>query len=150
MHKKNAPQAIGKSRGGWSTKLHLVAAGACDVITWSLTAGQHGDAPEGRRLIEAMGGPQEAGEVALLMDSAYEGDATRELARQLGFVPVVPPNPKRREPWELDKALYRRRNEVERMFRRLKAWRRVFTRYDKLDVMFAAFITVALIAEVLR
>lgn len=97
-----------------------------------------------------MGGPQEAGEVALLMDSAYEGDATRELARQLGFVPVVPPNPKRREPWELDQALYRRRNEVERMFRRLKAWRRVFTRYDKLDMMFAAFITVALIAEVLR
>ena len=97
-----------------------------------------------------MGGPQEAGEVALLMDSAYEGDATRALARQLGFVPVVPPNPKRREPWELDKALYRRRNEVERMFRRLKGWRRVFTRYDKLDVMFAAFITVALIAEVLR
>lgn len=97
-----------------------------------------------------MGGPQEPGEVALLMDSAYEGDATRELAGQLGFVPVVPPNPKRREPWELDKALYRRRNEVERMFRRLKAWRRVFTRYDKLDVMFAAFITVALIVEVLR
>ena len=97
-----------------------------------------------------MGGPQEAGKVALLMDSAYEGDATRELAQQLGFVPVVPPNPQRREPWELDKALYRRRNEVERMFRRLKAWRRVFTRYDKTDVMFAAFITVALIAEALR
>lgn len=115
-----------------------------------MTPGHDGDAPEGRKLIEAMGGPQEAGEVALLMDSAYEGDATRELARQLGFVPVVPPNPKRREPWELDKALYRRRNEVERLFRRLKAWRRVFTRYDKLDVMFAAFITVALIAEVLR
>ena len=61
-----------------------------------------------------------------------------------------PPNPQRREPWELDKVLYRKRNEVERMFRRLKAWRRVFTRYDKLDVMFAAFITVALIAEALR
>ena len=97
-----------------------------------------------------MGGQQDAGEVALLMDSAYEGDATRELAQQLGFVPVVPPNPQRREPWELDKALYKRRNEVERMFRRLKAWRRVFTRHDKTDVMFAAFITVALIAETLR
>lgn len=97
-----------------------------------------------------MGGPQEAGQVALLMDSAYEGNATRELAQQLGFVPVVPANPLRHQPWELDKALYRRRNEVERMFRRLKAWRRVFTRYDKTDVMFAAFITVALIAEVLR
>ena len=58
-----------------------------------------------------MGGPQEAGEVALLMDSAYEGDETRELARQLGFVPVVPPNPKRKQPWTVDKELYRRRSE---------------------------------------
>ena len=88
--------------------------------------------------------------MALLMDCAYEDNATRELARQLGFVPVVPPNPQRRQPWPLDKALYRRRNEVERLFRRLKAWRRVFTRYDKTDVMFAAFITVAFIAEALR
>ena len=127
----------------------MVAADDRNVITWSLTPGQAGDAPEGRGLIEAMG-CQDAGEVALLMDSAYEGDATRELAREMGFLPVVPPSPKRREPWALDKALYRRRNEVERLFRRLKAWRRVFTRYDKTDVMFAAFITVALIAEALR
>jgi transposase len=95
-------------------------------------------------LIEAMGGPQEAGEVVLLMDSAYEGDATRELAQALGFVPVVPPNPQRKQPWSLDKPRYRSRNEVERLFRRLKAWRRVFTRYDKTDVMFAAFIAEAL------
>ena len=101
-------------------------------------------------MIEAMGGPREAGDVALLMDSAYESDATRELAQQLGFVPIVPPNPQRKRPWSLDKSRYRRRNEVERLFRRLKAWRRVFTRYDKTDVMFAAFITVAFIAEVLR
>ena len=120
-------------------------------MTWSLTPGQAADGPEGRRRIEAMGGPQEAaGEVALLMDSAYEGEATRELAEQLGFVVVVPPNPQRKQPWALDKLRYRRRNEVERLFRRLKAWRRVFTRYDKLDVMFAAFITVALMAEALR
>jgi transposase len=97
-----------------------------------------------------MGAQDPQAEVALLMDCAYEDNATRELARQMGFVPVVPPNPQRRQPWPLDKALYRRRNEVERLFRRLKAWRRVFTRYDKTDVMFAAFITTALIAEALR
>jgi transposase len=97
-----------------------------------------------------MGAQDPQAKVALLMDCAYEDNTTRELARQLGFVPVVPPNPQRRQPWPLDKALYRRRNEVERLFRRLKAWRRVFTRYDKTDVMFAAFITAALIAEALR
>ena len=84
------------------------------------------------------------------MDCAYQDNATRELAQRLGFVPVVPPSPQRTQPWPLDKALYRRRNEVERLFRRIKAWRRVFTRYDKTDVMFAAFITAVLIAEALR
>lgn len=114
-----------------------------------MSPGQAGDAPEGRQLIEAMGA-QEAGAVALLMDGAYQNNATRELAHELGFVPVVPPSPNRREPWPLDKSLYRRRNEVERLFCRLKAWRRVFTRYDKNDIMFASFITCALIAEFLR
>ena len=84
------------------------------------------------------------------MDSAYQDDAMRELAQDLGFVPVVPPNPQQCKPWEYDKALYRQRNVVERLFRRLKAWRRIFTRYDKLDSMFAAFITCVLIAEGLR
>lgn len=119
------------------------------MLTWSLTPGQAGDAPEGRQLIQALG-PQPAGAVALVMDSAYQDNATRALAQQQGLVPVVPPNPQRRQPWPLDKTLYRRRNEVERLFRRLQAWRRVFTRYDKTDVMFATFITIALIAEVLR
>lgn len=86
----------------------------------------------------------------LIMDRAYEGNETRTLAVELGFVPVVPPNPNRLEPWEYDKELYKKRNEVERAFRRLKAFRRVFTRYDKLDVMFTGFVLVALIADALR
>lgn len=119
-------------------------------MIWSLTEGQAGDAPEGRLLIEQLGAVPEGCAVALLMDRAYEDNATRDLARSLGFTPVVPPNPRRLEPWEYDKELYRQRNRVERLFRRLKGWRRIFTRYDKLDVMFAAFITCALIAECLR
>jgi transposase len=126
----------------------MVAADARNVVTWSLTGGQAGDAPEGRQLIQALG--PHHGRVALLMDCAYQDDATRELAARVGFIPVVPPNPQRSKPWEYDKKLYRKRNQVERLFRRIKGWRRVFTRYDKLDAMFAAFITVALIAEALR
>ena len=84
------------------------------------------------------------------MDSAYQDDTTRELARQLGFVPVVTSSPQRRQPWALDKALYGEPNKVERLSGRLKAWRRVFTRYDKTDTLFAAFITSTLLAEALR
>ncbi|MCQ8811511.1 IS5/IS1182 family transposase, partial [Escherichia coli] len=56
-----------------------------------------------------------------------------------------PPNPQRLKPWKLDKAVYRQRNHVERLIRRLKGFRRVFTRYDKLDVLFRSFVTFALI-----
>lgn len=84
------------------------------------------------------------------MDRAYEGDETRQLAFALGYLPVVPPNPNRLDPQEYDKLMYRRRNEVERLFRRLKAFRRVFARFDKLDGMFGAFILFALIVEALR
>ncbi len=84
------------------------------------------------------------------MDRACEGDETRQLAMDLGFAPAVPPKINRIHPWSYNKQLYRRRNEIERLFRRLKGFRRVFSRYDKLDVMFAAFIHFALIAEALR
>ncbi len=95
------------------------------------------------------GGPAPAG-CHLLMDRAYEGDETRKLARKLGYTLVVPPHPRRLAPWPYDKVLYRRRNEIERLFRRLKGFRRVFSRFDKLDLMFAAFIVFALITDALR
>ncbi len=95
------------------------------------------------------GGPVPAG-CYLIMDRAYEGNETRRLARQLGYVPVVPPNPNRLVPWEYDQVVYRRRNEIERLFRRLNGFRRVFSCFDKLDVMFSAFIVFALIVEALR
>ena len=113
-----------------------------------LSPGQAGDAPAGRELLAA-GGPVPQG-CLLLMDSAYEGDETLRLARQLGYVPVVPPNPNRRKPWAYDRLAYRRRNEIERLFRRLKAYRRIFCRFDKLDVLFTGFIVFALIIEALR
>ena len=84
------------------------------------------------------------------MDRAYEGNPTRQLAGDLGYRPVVPPLRSRKEPWEYDRELYKRRNEIERLFRRLKGFRRVFTRYDKLDVIFSGFILFALIYEALR
>ena len=84
------------------------------------------------------------------MDKAYEGDETRQLVLDLGFTPVVPPKTNRITPWEYDRTMYRRRNEVERLFRRLKGFRRIFSRFDKLDVMFRAFIHFGLIVEALR
>ena len=126
----------------------MVAADARTAITFALSAGQAGDAPQGRELLKRLGPANRA--LHLLMDKAYEGDETRQLALDLGFIPVVPPKSNRLEPWEYDREMYKRRNEVERLFRRLKGFRRIFSRFDKLDVMFTAFINFALIVDGLR
>jgi len=86
----------------------------------------------------------------MLMDKAYEGNETRQLVLDLGMIPVVPPKSNQLDPWEYDRKLYKKRNEVERLFRRLKSFRRIFSRFKKLDVVFLAFINFALIVEALR
>lgn len=126
----------------------MVAADARTVIAFSLSPGQHHDAPAGRQLLRSLD-PVEPG-VPVIMDRAYEGNQTRQLVLDLGFTPVVPPKNNRLRPWEYDRAMYRRRNEIERLFRRLKGFRRIFSRFDKLDVMFTAFIHFALIVDALH
>ena len=117
-------------------------------MKFSLSRGQAHDAPQGRALLRQLGPTERA--VHSLMDRAYEGNQTRALAVDLGLISVVPPSQRRLKPWQYDKQFYKRRNEVERLFHRLKGFRRVFTRYDKLDVMFIGIITFALIIDELR
>jgi transposase len=126
----------------------MVAADARTALTFSLSPGQAGDAPAGRELLRTLAAlPRRC---RLIMDKAYEGNETRQLALDLGFIPVVPPLSTRVDPWTYSKAWYRRRNEIERLFRRLKGFRRIFSRFDKLDVMFMAFLCFALVIEALR
>ena len=146
--KKNGPQSIGKSRGGWTTKIHMVAADARTALMFSLSAGQAHDAPEGRKLLNRLGPQRE--NLSIVMDRAYEGNETRQLALALGFTPVVPPSSTRVSPWTYDMEMYKRRNEVERLFRRLKGFRRIFSRFEKLDVLFLGFILITLIVDALR
>jgi transposase len=80
----------------------------------------------------------------IILDRAYEGDKTRQKAAERGFVPVVPPKSNRKEPWAYDKELYKRRNEIERFFLRIKRFRKVFTRYDKLDTSYTTVVNFAM------
>ena len=81
------------------------------------------------------------------MDRAYEDDKARTLASETGVIPVVPPKKNRKGPWKYDKELCKHRNEVERFFLRLKRFRKVCTRYDKLDVVFLSVIMLAMIFD---
>jgi transposase len=126
----------------------MVAANARTVISFALSPGQASDAQQGRLLLGSIGPlPQP---LPLIMDRAYEDNETRQLALEFNYIPVVPPKSNRLDPWQYDRALYTKRNEIERLFRRLKGFRRIFSRFEKLDIMFLAFLTFALIIEALR
>ena len=126
----------------------MVAADARTAVAFARSPGNAHDAPEGRKLLSGVDIP--SGAESLIMDRAHEDDATRQLSLDLGLDPVVPPKSNRLEPWEYNRELYKRRNEVERLFRRLKGFRRIFSRFEKLDVVFLGFIVFVLIVEALR
>ncbi|WP_212717584.1 transposase, partial [Zooshikella ganghwensis] len=116
------------------------------AVTFSLSPGQAGDAPEGRKLLKKLENCGWEG-AQVIMDKAYEGDETRQLVIDLNMEPVVPPRMNRISPWAYDREMYKKRNEVERLFRRLKGFRRIFSRFEKLDAVFRFFIHFALIVD---
>ena len=143
--KTNGPQSIGKSRGGWYAKIHMVSASGRQAMIFRLSGGQANDAPEGRALPESWDDP--VADAPLAMDRACEGDETRQLVRDLGMTPVVPPKANRKVKWNYDRETYKMRNEIERLFRRFKGCRRLFTRFDKLDVTYRGFLNLAAVFE---
>ena len=78
------------------------------------------------------------------MDKGYADKKTRRAIRKIYGIPVVPPKCNMKRPWIYDKKIYKKRNEIERLFHHLKNYRRIATRYDKLDVVFRSFISFAL------
>jgi transposase len=109
-----------------------------------LSPGNAHDAPEGHELLDEI--LCDCG-CYILMDKAYEGAGIRQKAMEQGFVPVVPPKSNRKAPWEYDRELYKRRNEIERYFLRLERFRRVFTRYDKVDIVYTSVIICAMLFD---
>ena len=84
------------------------------------------------------------------MDKGYADKKTRAVIRRLHAVPVVPPKSNMRRPWRYDEKIYRKRNEIERLFHHLKNFRRIATRYDKLDIVFRSFVAFGLVMLSLR
>ena len=126
----------------------MVAADARTAVTFSLSPGNAGDAPEGRKLLKMLENHGWEG-TQVIMDKAYEGNETQQLVLALEMVQVVPPKSNRLTKWEYDKELYKKRNEVERLFRRLKGFRRIFSRFDQWEVVVLFFIHFALIMDAL-
>ena len=126
----------------------MMTASAVQAIECILSAEQMHDAPFGRLLMETVGRQKTV--TPLLMDRAYEDDYTLYIAQTLKFEPVVPPKSNRKNPWKFDKELYKSRNQIERFFRLIRGFRRIFCRFEKLDIMYIGFIQFALIYLAVR
>ncbi len=146
--RKKGEQAIGRSRGGLTTKIHVLCASENDALDLCLTAGEAGDAPAGEKLIDALAPCK--GVTKAAMDKAYDSDRIRRKLDDKGIEPVIPPKANRKESMAYDKECYKQRNRVERLFNKIKQFRRVATRYEKLKATFLAFVTLALLVIMLR
>src|SRR6266851_10124836 len=137
-------QAIGRSRGGLNTKIHMAVRGLGCPVRFMLTAGQKGDAPQAAALIEGL--PAEV----VMADTAYDADHLRQTIAAKGALAVIPNNPSRALKYPLDKHLYAQRHLVDCCFSKLKQFRRVATRFEKTARNYRAVVTLAAIILWLR
>ncbi len=141
--KKNGGQeteALGRSRGGFTTKLHAAVSGDFLPLRFTLTAGQRHDITQAHALI--------AGTPAceyVIAAAAYDSDALRAEIIAAGAEAVIRPRKSRVEDRPYDEAVYKLRNVIERFFHRLKQYRRVATRYDKYAIRYLGFVYLAAI-----
>jgi transposase len=113
-------------------------------LRFILTGGERNDCTQALALLENIKGE------ALLADKGYDANYIVEAAESMGAIVVIPPKKNRIIQREYDKDLYKERNLVERLFNKLKNFRRVATRYDKLASSFMDFINIAAICIWLR
>ena len=132
-------QAIGRSRGGRTTKVHAAVDAAGRPRRLLVRPGHQGDVPVATALVAELT-PQRC-----LADTAYDSDAFRAWLWRRGCQPIIPNNPTRKRKHPFDPVAYQERNVIERTFCRLKDWRRVATRYDKLAQNYRATVTLAAI-----
>jgi transposase len=139
-----AGQALGRSRGGLTTKIHGAISGLGLPAKVLLTPGQAADVGQAEELLE--GSPPEV----VIADEAYDSKALVDAIEARGAEAVIPPRSNRKEPREYDRERYKDRNLVERFWHKLKQYRRVATRYEKTARNFLAFVHVASIMVLLR
>jgi putative transposase len=150
-----ADHALGRSRGGWTTKIHALTDQCCSPLTLLLSPGQAGDNPMLGPLI-AVHRLHNGIRFRLLGDKAYSHDSTRAWLRRARIAHTIPERSDQIErrkakgsrggrPPSFDPATYRHRNSVERGFNRFKHWRGIATRYDKYALTYLGGLTLAAI-----
>lgn len=126
---------MGKSRGGLSTKIHAAVDALGNPVRFILTAGQQSEIKQANALIEGFSADY------IIADKGYDADAFIAAIEAGEAVVVIPPKKNRTVVRSYDKHLYRERNWVERVFQKLKHYRRIATRYERLAITYQAMLS---------
>ena len=142
---KTEDKAVGRTRGGLNTKLHAIVDGLGNPVEFPLSAGNDHDSTHTIEILERI----EISGSSVLADRAYGTKKIRAYISEHGANYVIPLQRNVSQPWPVDWWLYKERHLVECFFQKLKWFRRIATRYDKLDTSFLAFVYLASIAILL-
>jgi transposase len=131
-------QALGKSRGGFSTKIHLKTDKEGRPLAFHLTGGEANDSPHFPTLLELA---PDVTPRAAIADKGYDSAANREAARDRGICPVIPYRSKtKKQPAFFAKTLYKARARIEQAIGKLKRFKRVAMRCEKTERNYASFV----------
>ena len=137
-------QALGRSRGGFSTKVHVSVDGLGNPLRFKLTPGQKHDITQAEMLISGYEGEY------VIADKGYDSQGFIQHISDSGMVAVIPPRSNRKQPRSYDDHLYRERHLVECFIGKMKHYRRIFSRFDKLDSRYLGFLQFAAVLIWLR
>ena len=132
------PRRIGRTKGGLNSKLHAVCDGDGKPLILLLTEGQVSDYRGAATVLPALPDAE-----VLIADRGYDSDWFRDALSELEIEPCIPGRSNRKAPIPYNADLYKQRNRIERMFGRLKDWRRIATRYDRCAHTFMSAICIA-------
>lgn len=153
MQKNADKQALGRSRGGYSTKLHFLTDGQGIPLSVTATPGQRNEAPEFENVMEAslINTFRKANRpTALAADKAYSSKAIRDYITKMDIEQVIPTRSNETENEDFDKSKYKKRNIVERAIGWLKEHRRIATRYEKNVENYIAMIQLAIARMIIK
>src|SRR5512133_2809394 len=143
--KKSGDRCVGRSRGGLSTKIHARVDAKGRPLFLLISPGEVHDVTCAEALLDGL-----AKRAVVIADKGYDADRVRAHIRAQGAIPNIPNRAHRKRKFRWKKTIYRERNQVERFFNKLKQFRRIATRYDKLGATFFAFIKIAAVRIWLR
>lgn len=136
---------MGRSRGGLTTKIHARVDAKGRPVRLLISPGEVHDVACAEALLDGL-----EKHAVVIADKGYDADRVRAHIRSQGAIPNIPNRSNRKKKFRWKKAIYRERNHVERFFNKLKQFRRVATRYDKLGATFFAFVKLASVRIWLR